>query len=296
MSAADRRRRSATRTRLLSLLALAAVLAFTRPGRRAVRRLALLINSHVEGAAEPDARGYARFIAPVFRRLYERVTDDVASELEGRTGVDGGRGGGDNGAGGRGGRGSDGGRGGGNGRDLTILDVGCGPGDLAAMLSERLPEARVCGVDLAPSMVELARQKATDDGRLGFEGGDVADLPFESGSFDLVVSTLSLHHWPDPGAGFAEIARVLRPGGVALIYDLRLVTLEAERLTEVARRAGLPASVLRRERLRGGILAGLFVRFRVDRPVGGGSTDFSPAAGAAGHARIPAAVTPGEVA
>ena len=124
----------------------------------------------------------------------------------------------------------------------------------------------------------------------------MASLPFESGSIDLVVSTLSLHHWPNPGAGFAEIARVLRPGGVALVYDLRLVTLQAERLPDVARRAGLPASGLSRERLPGGLLASLFVRFRVDRPADAPATDVPPAARAAGHARIPAAVAPGEVA
>ena len=49
----------------------------------------------------------------------------------------------------------------------------------------------------------------------------MASLPFPDGSFDLVVSTLSLHHWADPQAGLAEIARVLRPGGRALIWDFR---------------------------------------------------------------------------
>jgi SAM-dependent methyltransferase len=264
---------------MLWLLALAtALLAFTPLGKRAVRRLALSIDSRVEGAAEPIARGYARFIAPLLRRLYERVTDDVATELAGRSHSE------DR-------RGRDEGRG-----ELVILDIGCGPGDLAAMLSERLPEARIAGLDLSPSMVELARRRGTASGRLSFEVGDVASLPFESGSIDLVVSTLSLHHWPNAGAGFSEIMRVLRPDGAALVYDLRLVTLEAERLPDVARQAGLPASRLRRESLRGGLLASLFVRFRVDRWSGEPATDVSPAARSAGHARIPAAVTPGEVA
>ncbi len=51
--------------------------------------------------------------------------------------------------------------------------------------------------------------------------GDVAALPFPDGSFDLVVSTFSMHHWSDPAAGLGEIARVLRPAGRALIWDLR---------------------------------------------------------------------------
>jgi ubiquinone/menaquinone biosynthesis C-methylase UbiE len=51
--------------------------------------------------------------------------------------------------------------------------------------------------------------------------GDVASMPFPEGSFDLVVSTLSMHHWDDPTAGLAEIDRVLRPGARALVWDFR---------------------------------------------------------------------------
>ena len=51
--------------------------------------------------------------------------------------------------------------------------------------------------------------------------GDVAALTFPDRSFDLVVSTLSMHHWADPTAGLAEIGRVLRRGGRALVWDFR---------------------------------------------------------------------------
>jgi SAM-dependent methyltransferase len=53
------------------------------------------------------------------------------------------------------------------------------------------------------------------------EVGDVAKLPYRDGSVDLVVSTLSQHHWPDRPAALAELARVLAPGGRIWIYDLR---------------------------------------------------------------------------
>jgi SAM-dependent methyltransferase len=49
----------------------------------------------------------------------------------------------------------------------------------------------------------------------------VASLTFPDGSFDLVVSTLSMHHWSDATAGLTEVGRVLRPGGRALVWDLR---------------------------------------------------------------------------
>jgi ubiquinone/menaquinone biosynthesis C-methylase UbiE len=75
-------------------------------------------------------------------------------------------------------------------------------------------------------MIERARSNAERPGdgeehRPSFLVGDVASLPFPDVSFDLVVSTLSMHHWADPTAGLAQISRVLRPGGRALIWDIR---------------------------------------------------------------------------
>lgn len=105
-----------------------------------------------------------------------------------------------------------------------VLDVGCGPGHLSIRLA-RQHSLDVTGLDLDPAMIERARANADDarsgDRRPSFLVGDVASLPFPGASFDLVVSTLSMHHWADPRAGLAEIGRVLRPGGRALIWDFR---------------------------------------------------------------------------
>ena len=230
---------------VVALVAALAILAFTRSGRRAIGQLARRLDSRVEGLTEPDARIYARFAAPALRRLYGRVADDVAAELAAAAG-----------------------HAGATHPQLAILDVGCGPGDLASLLADRQPGARVVGLDISPAMVELARARDGAAGRLRFEIGDVAGLPFDAGSFDVVVSTLSLHHWPDPGAGFAEIARVLRPNGTAFLYDLRMLTLESETLPGILRRAALPHSRFRRELMPGGLAARLFVRFRIDGPPG----------------------------
>lgn len=105
-----------------------------------------------------------------------------------------------------------------------VLEVGCGPGHLSIRLA-REHGMDVTGIDLDPAMIEraLANSSASNgDGRLpSFAVGDVASLAFQDGAFDLVVSTLSMHHWADPAAGLNEIARVLRRGGQTLVWDFR---------------------------------------------------------------------------
>ena len=109
-----------------------------------------------------------------------------------------------------------------------VLEVGCGPGHLAIRMATE-HGLEVTGLDLDPQMIERAEANAAlaagGHGPAGrqprFRVGDVAALPFSDESFDLVVSTLSMHHWADPAAGLAEIGRVLRPGARALIWDLR---------------------------------------------------------------------------
>ena len=106
-----------------------------------------------------------------------------------------------------------------------VLEVGCGPGHLSIRLA-RQHGLEMTGLDLDPAMI--ARARANTDRAVNRGGrrpsllvGDVAALAFPGGSFDLVVSTLLMHHWADPTGGLAEIARVLRPGARALIWDFR---------------------------------------------------------------------------
>jgi len=110
-------------------------------------------------------------------------------------------------------------------RGARVLEVGCGPGQLSIRMAREYG-LDVSGLDLDPAMIERARRNAERAGngnerRPAFGVGDVASLPFPDASFDLVVSTLSMHHWADPAAGLAEIGRVLRPGTLALIWDFR---------------------------------------------------------------------------
>ena len=131
-------------------------------------------------------------------------------------------------------------------------------------ISHRLREARIVGIDVSPSMLLWAGRHATTDGRLRFLVGDAANLPFDDASVDVVVSTLSMHHWSDPADVFAEIARVLRPDGVALIYDLGLLASTPPEMANIAEGADLEPSEIVRERARGGLISRFFVRFRLE--------------------------------
>jgi ubiquinone/menaquinone biosynthesis C-methylase UbiE len=103
-------------------------------------------------------------------------------------------------------------------------DLGCGPGYLAVKLAQVAPGLHVTGIDLSDEMRLEAEQYARRCGleaRVGFQKGDVAHIPLPDASLDLVVSTLSLHHWSNPVGVLDEVARVLRPAGAFLIVDLR---------------------------------------------------------------------------
>ncbi len=106
-----------------------------------------------------------------------------------------------------------------------VLDVGCGTGTLAMEVARRVGRAgRVAGVD--PGTEQIARARAKAARRhvpIEFQIGVIEQLPFPDQTFDVVLSTLMMHHLPASlkRQGLTEIARVLKPGGRLVIADFK---------------------------------------------------------------------------
>lgn len=90
----------------------------------------------------------------------------------------------------------------------SILEIGCGAGEFAARLQSERPAAALIATDQSPRMVELTRERGVEA-----RVADAMELPFDDGSFDVVVAMWMLYHVPDLEVALREARRVLRPGG-----------------------------------------------------------------------------------
>jgi ubiquinone/menaquinone biosynthesis C-methylase UbiE len=99
----------------------------------------------------------------------------------------------------------------------SLLDVGCGTGRLLRAARARWPNAEMIGVDPAKGMLEVARHLTPG---VTFHAGLAESLPLPDASVDVVLSTISFHHWKDQAAGVREVARVLRPEGYFFLTDV----------------------------------------------------------------------------
>jgi demethylmenaquinone methyltransferase/2-methoxy-6-polyprenyl-1,4-benzoquinol methylase/phosphoethanolamine N-methyltransferase len=106
-----------------------------------------------------------------------------------------------------------------------VLEVGCGTGDVAiAACAPAGPSGSVSGIDAGPEMIAVARAKAARAGvTVDFRVEPIEALTYPDDTFDIVLSSLMMHHLPDDlkRQGLAEIARVLKPGGRLLIVDVK---------------------------------------------------------------------------
>lgn len=107
----------------------------------------------------------------------------------------------------------------------TVVDLACGPANQLAMVARLNPGTRFIGVDLSQPMLQQAKDLIAQQGlgNVSFQQGDITDLSqFSDASIDAVVSTMALHHLPSvPSLArtYAEVARILKPGGGIYMVD-----------------------------------------------------------------------------
>jgi arsenite methyltransferase len=107
-----------------------------------------------------------------------------------------------------------------------VLDVGCGPGFYAAeLLKDVGASGAVVGVDSSPAMLAAAARRCEGLGDASFQEGSATSLALEDRAFDRALCVQVLEHVADVSAALAELHRVLRPGGRALIWDVDWSTL-----------------------------------------------------------------------
>lgn len=172
---------------------------------------------HVRYTAESYDQYTARFVKPFDDMLAKQVLDEVLPGPDGR----------------------------------VVLDIGTGTARFLVRLAglDELKGWRLIGTDVFADMIERANQTIADE---GFEGRielleqDVHAMDLPDGFADIVISRSTLHHWERPVQALAEIDRVLKPGGVAIIHDVRRDPAP-EAIAEFNRmrtEAGLPPSFL----------------------------------------------------
>ncbi|MEO5851350.1 MAG: class I SAM-dependent methyltransferase [Nocardioides sp.] len=140
-----------------------------------------------------------------------------------------------------------------------VLEIGGGSGAMAEGVLRTFPDVRLTVTDVDGAMVAETRARLARHPNAHAERADVTALPYAAASFDVVTSYLMLHHILDWLDALGEAARVLRPGGMLVGYDL--TDTRAARL--VHRVDGSPHRIIASEELRAGLAVGGFTNIGV---------------------------------
>lgn len=108
---------------------------------------------------------------------------------------------------------------------IRVLDLACGTGDVALEIARARPQAQISGADFTLGMLRAARPKIRAAGRgdrISLQGASAEDLPYPEGTFDAVTMAFGIRNVVGRERALAEIRRVLKPGGEALILDFSL--------------------------------------------------------------------------
>ena len=100
----------------------------------------------------------------------------------------------------------------------TLLDAGCGTAPLVSLIADKYPECHFYGIDITPKMIEIANDKHIKNAT--FVVGDCENLPFEENMFDVIVCSMSIHHYPCTQDFFNSVYRCLKPNGRLILRDV----------------------------------------------------------------------------
>ena len=99
-----------------------------------------------------------------------------------------------------------------------LLDAGCGPAPMISLLSEKYPDKHYVGLDLTEKMIEVAKRKDLPNAE--FIVGDCENLPFAENSFDVIICSMSAHHYPEIQNFYNSAYKVLKPNGRLILRDM----------------------------------------------------------------------------
>ncbi len=102
---------------------------------------------------------------------------------------------------------------------MSILDVGCGTGDMLRRFAAG-GASRLVGADSSEGMLQVARRLSDGAANIELLKASAESLPVGAAEFDVVVSCIAFHHFPDPEGALSEMARVIKPGGNLLLCDM----------------------------------------------------------------------------